>query len=106
MKLVLRTIRLRATPSLREQLERQFRTLEQAMQIVVATVTLEKFRDSQPRFRAEVHLAVPGPDIRAVGYDCSVPAALRKASRCLAKQFLLREVRHDDGCLTATIPTC
>jgi hypothetical protein len=91
MKITFRSLHLRDRGAYREEVEGLLRALAPLTLVYEASVVLEKLRQTQPLFRAEVTLAVPGPDIHAVAYDHSVSAALHKVDQHLRQQVLLRQ---------------
>lgn len=55
-----------------------------------ATVKVEKSDRGGPAYRAEVHLEVPGPDLRASASDFTLAAAWRKVMQALQKEISRR----------------
>jgi ribosomal subunit interface protein len=90
MKVNIRTLHIRETSSLREEIERQLASLQQWVPISAAHVLLGKYRGQNPPFSAAVHLEVPGPDIRAVESDHTLAAAFKKVADGLQERILLR----------------
>ncbi|MFN0069354.1 MAG: HPF/RaiA family ribosome-associated protein [Limisphaerales bacterium] len=85
---------LNANASLRGWLEKQLERLHSLIPVSAAEVVLEQQRDHAPAFRAQVHLAVPGPDIHADARDHTVQATWLKVFKNLKKQIERRKARQ------------
>jgi ribosome-associated translation inhibitor RaiA len=59
-----------------------------------AVVVVDRSPSGGPAFTVRVHLAVPGPDIRAEACDHTLPAAWRKVCRDLEKQIERRKTKQ------------
>jgi putative sigma-54 modulation protein len=94
MKIQFRIRGLNSTASLRTWLEQQLEHLRSLMPVSTADVVLERQRDGAPAFRAQVHLAVPGPDIHAEACDHTLQAVWLKVARKLRQQIEQRKTRQ------------
>ena len=94
MKLALRTVHVRSSVALEQEIERRITALNDLYPISAARVLLSRYRDSHPPFCAAVHLAVPGPDLHALAYEHTIAAALLKVERSLREQIALRLSRR------------
>ena len=63
---------------------------EAGLAVSGATVKVEKSESGGPAYRAEVHLEVPGPDLRASASDFTLAAAWRKVMHTLRKEITRR----------------
>ena len=95
MKIQFRIRGLNANASLRAWLEQQLDRLHRLISVSAAEVVLEQRRDAAPAFRAQVHLAVPGPDIHAAARDHTFQAAWLKVFKNLKKQIERRKARKE-----------
>ena len=64
----------------RSLVEGQIRKLQHLASIASARISLERQRQSKPAFRVLAMLEVPGPDFHAEASDCTLRAALLKAT--------------------------
>ena len=100
MKIQFRIRGLNANAGLRSSLEKQLERLHDIIPVSTAEVVLEWERDQAPAFRAEMHLAVPGPDIHAAARDHTLEAALLKVTKNLRQQIdrrkMQQQLRHKD----------
>lgn len=94
MKIQFRIRGLNATAGLRAWLENQLERLHELIPVSTAEVVLERERDSAPAFRAQVHLAVPGPDIHAAARDHTLEAAWLKVAKNLRHQMERRKIQQ------------
>ena len=94
MKIQFRIRGLNANASLRGWLEQQLERLHSLIPVSAADVVLEHQREATPGFRAQVHLAVPGPDIHAAASDHTLEAVWLKVTRNLTKQIERRNARQ------------
>jgi ribosomal subunit interface protein len=94
MKIQFRILGLTASASMRAWLELQLERLRHLMPVSTAEVVLERQRDGAPAFRAQVHLAVPGPDIHAEACDYTLQAAWLKVAKKLRHQIERRKTRQ------------
>lgn len=95
MKIQFRILGLNANANLRPWLEKQLERLHSLIPVSTAEVILERQRDHAPAFRAQVHLAVPGPDIHAAARDHTLEAAWLKVTKNLRKQIERRKARKE-----------
>ncbi len=93
MKIQLRIRGLNANANLRAWLEQQLERVHRLIPVSIAEVVLERERERAPAFRAQVHLAVPGPDIHAAARDHTVEAAWLKVVKNLRLQIARRKSR-------------
>jgi ribosomal subunit interface protein len=94
MKIQFRIRGLNANANLRGWLEKQLGRLHKLIPVSTAEVVLERERDSAPAFRAQVHLAVPGPDIHAAARDHTLEAVWLKVAKKLRQQIERRKTRR------------
>ncbi len=94
MKIQFRIRGLNANASLRAWLEQQLERLHRLIPVSAAEVVLEQQREHAPAFRAHVHLAVPGPDIRAAARDHTLEAVWLKVTNSLRQQIERRKTRQ------------
>jgi ribosome-associated translation inhibitor RaiA len=94
MKIQFRIRGLNANAGLRAWLEKQLERLQNRIPVSTAEVVLERERDSAPAFRAQVHLAVPGPDIHAAARDHTLQAVWLKVTRDLCQQMERRKIQQ------------
>lgn len=101
MKIHFRIHGLKANANLRGWLEKQLERLHKLIPVSTADVVLERGRNSAPAFRAQVHLAVPGPDIHANARDHTLEAVWLKVAKNLRHQIerrkLRQQLRHKGG---------
>ena len=95
MKIQFRIRGLNANASLRGWLEQQLERLHSLIPVSAADVVLEHQREATPGFRAQVHLAVPGPDIHADARDHTLEAAWLKVTKKMRKQIERRKARQE-----------
>jgi ribosomal subunit interface protein len=94
MKIQIRILGLTANAGMRSWLELQLERLRNLMPVSTAEVLLERQRDGAPAFHAQVHLAVPGPDIHAEARDHTLQAAWLKVAKKLRQQIVRRKIRQ------------
>ncbi len=94
MKIQFRIRGLNANASLRAWLEKQLERLHNLIPVSAAEFVLERERDSAPAFRAQVHLAVPGPDIHADAREHTLEAVWLKVAKNLRQQIERRKTRQ------------
>ena len=81
MKLNLRFFHFADTPKHRNLLKHELEPLAKDMPIGEAKAIVTKLAEGDGRVEAQVHLAVPGPDIRASATDYTLEAAMKKLGR-------------------------
>lgn len=86
---------LNTSASLRAWLEQQLERLRRLTPVTAAEIVLERQQDSAPAFHAQVHLAVPGPDIHAEARDHTLAAVWLKVTTALRRQIERRKARQD-----------
>jgi len=79
MKLTIRHRRLRSFHALDAMVEDRLFALAEIARIDDASVILEHRDEESPPYRAEVHIAVPGPDLSVEAVDHTVAGAFRRA---------------------------
>ena len=79
MKLTIRHRRLRSFHALDSMVENQLFALAELARIEDASVVLEHRVEESPAYRAEVRIAMPGPDLSAEAVDHTVANAFRRA---------------------------
>jgi ribosome-associated translation inhibitor RaiA len=79
MKLTIRNRHLAPDQSLDVLIENRLVTLSERVRLDEATVAVERRPEASPQFRVELHLAVPGPDLRAERVDHSPVRAFTRA---------------------------
>ncbi len=94
MKIQFRIRGLNANAGLRAWLEQQLERLQSLIPVTTAEIVLERERESAPAFRAQVHLAVPGPDIHAAARDHTLEAVWLKVVKSLRQQIERRKSRQ------------
>ena len=94
MKMQFRIRGLNANASLRSWVQKQLERLQSLMPVTSAEVVLEHQRDAAPAFGAQVHLAVPGPDIHAAARDHTLEAVWLKVAKNLRQQIERRKTRR------------
>ncbi len=94
MKIQFRIRGLNANAGLRAWLAQQLERLHRLIPVSAAEVMLERQQDNAPAFRAQVHLAVPGPDIHAAARDHTLEAVWLKVAKNLRQQIERRKTRQ------------
>lgn len=79
MKLTIRHRSLRSFHALDAMVENHMIALAELCRIEDASVILERRSEESPSFRAEVRIAVPGPDLSAEAVDHTAANAFRRA---------------------------
>jgi ribosomal subunit interface protein len=94
MKIQFQIRGLNGSASLRVWLEQQLERLHNLLPVTTANVVLERQFDNAPAFRAQVHLAVPGPNIHAAACDHTLEAVWLKVTKNLRQQIERRKFRQ------------
>jgi ribosome-associated translation inhibitor RaiA len=81
MKLNLRFLRIDDTKKNRHLVQRELEPLVKDLPVQHAETTVAMPAEGDGRIEAHVHLAVPGPDIKASASDYTLQAVLRKLGR-------------------------
>ncbi len=95
MKLTIRHRHLRSFHALDTMVEDRLFALAEIGRIDDACVTLERRSEESPAYRAEVRIAVPGPDLSAEAVDHTVAHAFRRAATELERKLRERARRRD-----------
>lgn len=95
MKLTIRHRRLRSFHALDSMVEDHLFALAELGQIDDALVLLEHRVEESPAYRAEVRIAVPGPDLSAEAVDHTVANAFRRAVSELEGKLRDRTTRRE-----------
>lgn len=83
MKLTLEHKNVHSTNALDAWVEEQIITLQPALQIDEAIISLTHDSDASPAFHVKAHLITPGPDVFAEGCDHTLQAAFLKLMESL-----------------------
>lgn len=114
MKTTLRYLNVDAQDTWHRQVEEQLLGLHLLTPITAAEVILEHLRETDPPFRAQIHLDLPGPAVHdgtarrirakaalvhgpgmaSEGRDSTLEAALLKATQALSRKIQARKLRH------------
>lgn len=94
MKLTIRNRHLPPTNAIDGVIETRLINLTQAVQIEEAVVLVEHRRESSPPYRVELHLAVPGPDLRAERIDHTPMQAFTRALDEIERKLRERTARR------------
>lgn len=84
MKLTLQHKNVRSTNTLDSWIEEQIISLQPALQIDEAVISLTHDNDASPAFHVKAHLITPGPDVFAEGCDHTLQAAFLKLMESLS----------------------
>jgi ribosome-associated translation inhibitor RaiA len=104
MNFVFRSLVVKASSSLARQLQEQIGHLRKLIPIESAEAVLEQLPHPQGVFRLQVHLAVPGPDVRAESTGYTVQETLLKMHKELRRRLQLRSRRRSDRGLNGRRP--
>ena len=85
---------LRPRPLWQGLVAAHIRKLQHLASIASARISLERQHESTPAFRVLATLEVPGPDFHAEASDCTLRAALLKATDNLRRQMQSRKERQ------------
>lgn len=97
MKLTIRHRHVRSFHALDSMIETRLFALAELCRIEDAVVVLEHRAEESPAYRAEVHVAVPGPDLSVEAVDHTVANAFRRAVSELEgklRERVARRQRH------------
>lgn len=94
MKLTVQHKNIRSTAELDSQIEEKILSLQPALQIDEACVSLARDYDASPPFQVKVHLVTPGPDVLAEGCDHTLEAAFNKVMSSLRDKIGNRATRR------------
>lgn len=87
---------VKATSSLARQLKEQISGLRALIPIDSAEAVLERMSHPNGAFRLQVHLAVPGPDLRVESTGYTMQETLLKMHKELTRQIQMRRLRRRD----------
>ncbi len=96
MRFAFRSLVLKATSGLARQLKEQISGLRALIPIESAEAVLERMSHPKGEFRLQVHLAVPGPDLRVESTGYTIPEAILKMQKELTRQIQTRGSRRRD----------
>lgn len=96
MKFAFRSLVVKATSGLARQLKEHIGGLRALIAIESAEAVLERISHSKGAFRLQVHLAVPGPDLRVESTGCTAQEALLKVKKELMRQIQIRRSPRRD----------
>lgn len=88
-----RSLVVKATSGLAQQLKEQIGSLRALIPIDSAEAILDRTSYPNGAFHLQVHLAVPGPDLRAESTGYTVQEALLKMKKELLRQIQTRRLR-------------
>lgn len=100
MNLTIRHRRLRSFHALDSMVEDRLFALGEIAPIDEASVVLEHRAEESPAYRAEVHIAVPGPDLSVEAVDHTLANAFHRAV-CELEVKLRERVQRRGGRLAA-----
>lgn len=91
-----RSLVAKAASGLARQLKEQIHGLRALIPIESAEAVLERMSPPNGAFRLQVHLAVPGPDLRVESTGYTMQEALLKMKKELTRQIQMRRLRRRD----------
>ena len=94
MKLTIQHKNVRSTNELDSWVEEQIISLQPALQIDEATISLARDFDASPAYQVKAHLVTPGPDVLAEGCDHTLQAAFHKLMESLRGKIGSRATRR------------
>jgi len=94
MKIVLKHLLHKPSPSLLELLEKELDALLPDLRIDEARVQFERCPDGSPPFRVAIHLVTPGPDVMVETTDHTLRAALLKAFAAVRDKIAHRNLKR------------
>lgn len=94
MKLTLQHKNVRSTTDLDSWVEEQIISLQPALQIDEANISLARDFEGSPPFQVKAHLVTPGPDVFAEGRDHTLQAAFHKLMEALRGKIGSRATRR------------
>lgn len=94
MKLTLQHKNVRSTTQLDSWVEEQIISLQPALQIDEASISLAHDHEASPAFHVKAHLITPGPDVFAEGCDHTLQAAFHKLMGSLRGKIGSRATRR------------
>ncbi len=94
MKLTIRNHTFRAAHTLDSLIETRLLALAGRVRIDDATVLVEHRADASPPFRVEIHVAVPGPDLRTERIDNTPVQAFTRAVEDIENRLRERSLKR------------
>lgn len=94
MKLTVQHKNVRSTNELDSWVEDQIISLQPALKIDQAIISLARDEDASPPFQVKAHLITPGPDVFAEGCDHTLQAAFHKLMESLRGKIGTRATRR------------
>ena len=94
MKFTFRSVVVKATAAAVRQLKDHISHLHTLIPIDSAEAVLEQISQPHGAYRLQVHLAVPGPDLRAESTGYTVAEVVSKIKDDLLNRIKNRRVRH------------
>ena len=94
MKLTIRNRNLSPEPAFDALIEARLIALADRVRIDDATVTIERLAEASPPYRVQLHIAVPGPDLRAEHNDSTARQAFTRALDDIERKLRERELKR------------
>ncbi|MCU0770431.1 MAG: HPF/RaiA family ribosome-associated protein [Verrucomicrobia bacterium] len=94
MTITVQHLGLRSVHRTDATIENEILALRDLVVIDEARVRLERRPELAPAYSVRVHLVTPGPDIRAVGADHTIEAAIRKVAADLRRRIEAKVARR------------
>ncbi len=104
MKYVFRSLVIPATSSHAREIQEHIGQLRKLIPIESAEASLERLGYPHGAFRLQVHLVVPGPDLRAECIGYTLAEAVGKLQKELQRRVQLRSRSHRDRGLNGRRP--
>lgn len=95
MKITIHHQTIRASNALNSMVEEQIFALTEFIRVDDANVTLQHRPEESPAYRAEVRMAVSGPDLTVVAVDHTIENAFLRAVTELEMKLRERAFRRD-----------
>lgn len=96
MKFTFRSVIVKTTAAAVRQLKEHINNLRTLIPIDSAEAVLDRMSPPNGAFRLQVHLAVPGPDLRVESTGYTMQEALLKMHKELTRQIQMRRLRRRD----------
>lgn len=94
MKLNIRHLNVPRASELQSLIKERLASLEPRLQIDEARVRIECREESSPAFRVQIHLVIPGPDVKADRSDHTITAALDKVMADVEATIAFRDKKR------------
>ncbi len=94
MKLTIRNRNISTEHAIDALIEASLIALAGRVRIDDATVTIERLAEASPPYRVQLHLAVPGPDLRAEHQDSTARQAFTRALDDIERKLRERELKR------------